>query len=78
MRSTGIVLIFPKNRLLSGSNCMRNIFLLLTQAAHYEFIMYAFFFAHPLLSKMTDSMAVKVNYILDYNGDFILFDIIVH
>ena len=57
---------------------MRNIFLLLTQAAHYEFIMYAFFFAHPLLSKMTDSMAVKVNYILDYNGDFILFDIIVH
>ena len=34
---SGIVLIFPKNRIHSGSNGMRNIFLLFTQPAQFKF-----------------------------------------
>ena len=50
MRSTGIVFIFPKNRLHSGSNDMHNIFLLLTQAAQLQFLKSPHFFAQPLVS----------------------------
>ena len=44
MRSTGIVFIFPENRLLSGSNDMRAFFLPLTQAAQFEFLKSTHFF----------------------------------
>ena len=36
IRSTETVLMFPKNTVHSGSNGMRIIFLLLTQAAQFE------------------------------------------
>ena len=35
--STGMVLIYPKTRAYDNSNGMHNIFLLLTQAAQFEF-----------------------------------------
>ena len=65
MRSTGIVLIFPKNILLSGSNGMRNIFLLLTQAAQFEFLTSRHFFAHSLyiyISINTTKPSINVGY----------------
>ena len=37
MRSRGIAFIFPKNRLPNGFKDMQNIFLLLTQAAQFQF-----------------------------------------
>ena len=52
--------IFPKTRVYDNSNGMRNIFLLLTQAAQFQFLKSPHFFLTPFNLIFNDLLASQV------------------